>query len=346
METEKKTILEVKNLHVSFKTYMGISHAVRGVSFKLCEGETLAVVGESGCGKTVTSKAVMGLLPPAAQINKQEAQILYEGEDLLQYSEKQMAKVRGNQISMIFQDPMTSLNPTMKVGGQIAESLVIHRGLTKAEAEREAAELLEMVKIPNAAKRLRQYPHEFSGGMRQRVMIAVALACRPKVLIADEPTTALDVTIQAQIMDLIAGLKKELNMGVILVTHDLGVVASVADRMQVMYAGQVVERADVDELFYTPRHPYTAALLKAVPKLASHKQQALYTLSGAPPDLLNPPEGCPFAARCEYGMRICRIKEPPVSQFEGGHESSCWLYHPKADRSGFAANGEGGLACG
>jgi oligopeptide transport system ATP-binding protein len=253
-----------------------------------------------------------------------------------------MSALRGNQISMIFQDPMTSLNPTMRIGDQIAESMIIHQGLAKSAALVKAEEMLEMVRIPNAKKRLRQYSFEFSGGMRQRAMIAIALACRPKVLIADEPTTALDVTIQSQIMELITSLKKELNMGVILVTHDLGVVASVADSIQVMYAGKIVEKAGVRELFYTPKHPYSAALLKSVPKTGNRKDNALYSLRGTPPDLLKAPKGCAFAARCEYGMRVCREFEPEALSFSDTQWCSCWLYHDKADRSGVSFMGTGG----
>jgi oligopeptide transport system ATP-binding protein len=341
---KSQPVLEVSNLQISFKTYMGVIQAVRGAGFHLREGETLAIVGESGCGKTVTAKAVMGLLPEnSALINREEGKILYQGENLLDLDEKRMAALRGNQISMIFQDPMTSLNPTMRIGDQIAESVIIHQNAGKAEALKKAAEMLELVRIPNGKKRLRQYPFEFSGGMRQRAMIAIALACRPKILIADEPTTALDVTIQAQIMDLIAALKKELNMGVILVTHDLGVVASVADRILVMYAGKIVERGAVRELFYSPRHPYTSALLKSVPKTANRKDRALYSLHGSPPDLLNPPKGCAFAARCEYGMRICREYPPEVSAFGETQEAACWLYHENPDRAGVSFM-EGGAA--
>ena len=326
-------ILEVKNLHVSFRTYAGVSHAVRGVDFYLEKGETLAIVGESGCGKTVTSKAIMGLLPESNTIISKEegAQILFHGENLLDYSEKQMTQIRGSKISMIFQDPMTSLNPTMKIGDQIMESILIHQNVAKSEAEKQALEMLELVKIPNAKERMKQYPFEFSGGMRQRAMIAVALACKPEVLIADEPTTALDVTIQAQIMDLIGELQKELNMAVILVTHDLGVVASVADRIQVMYAGKIVERGTVDEIFYQYSHPYTRALLDSVPKVHTNNKETLYSLKGTPPDLINPPTGCSFAPRCEYGMQICRQNYPDVTRFSASQECSCWLHHPKAD---------------
>lgn len=328
-------ILEVKNLNVSFNTYAGVSQAVRGVDFYLNKGETLAIVGESGCGKTVTSKAIMGLLPtPQSIIDKNVSEINFNGKNLLELNENEMSKVRGRQMSMIFQDPMTSLNPTMKIGDQIAESIVIHDKKSLREARVQALEMLELVKIPNAKQRLNQYPFEFSGGMRQRAMIAIALACNPQVLIADEPTTALDVTIQAQIMDLIGTLQKRLNTGVILVTHDLGVVASVADRIQVMYAGKVVERGTVDEIFYNPKHPYTLALLRSVPKLSTNNKEELYSLTGTPPDLINPPVGCPFAARCEYGMEICRVKFPQTNVFSSTQECSCWLHDSRADKAG------------
>jgi oligopeptide transport system ATP-binding protein len=328
-------ILEVKNLNVSFKTYAGIVQAVRGVNFHLDKGETLAIVGESGCGKTVTSKAIMGLLPSSQTIiEKDNSEINFDGENLLQFSEAEMVKIRGRQISMIFQDPMTSLNPTMKIGNQIAESIIIHENVSAKEAKDRALKMLELVRMPNAKERLNQYPHEFSGGMRQRVMIAIALACNPKVLIADEPTTALDVTIQAQIMDLINELKKELNTGVILITHDLGVVASVADRIHVMYAGKMVEKGTTDEIFYNPKHPYTFALLKSVPKLHVNDKEKLYSLAGTPPDLTNPPVGCPFAARCKFGMKICRAKFPETTAFSNEHESCCWLHNEKADITG------------
>lgn len=329
-------ILEVNDLQVSFRTYAGISHAVRGVDFYLNRGETLAIVGESGCGKTVTSKAIMGLLPESNTEIKKDggSSILFHGENLLDYSEKKMSQIRGSKISMIFQDPMTSLNPTMKIGEQIMESILIHQDISVKEAKEQALQMLELVKIPNAKERMRQYPFEFSGGMRQRAMIAVALACKPEILIADEPTTALDVTIQAQIMDLIGNLQKELEMAVILVTHDLGVVASVADRIQVMYAGKIVERGTVDEIFYKSSHPYTRALLNSVPKIHTSNKETLYSLKGTPPDLINPPEGCSFAPRCEYGMMVCRKKYPDITRFGGSQECSCWLYHPKADTTG------------
>lgn len=320
----KEKILEVKNLEVSFKTYAGISHAVRGIDFNLHKGETLAIVGESGCGKTVSSKAIMRLLPESNTIIGENSEVLFHGEDLLKKSENEMVSIRGSKISMIFQDPMTSLNPTMKIGDQIAESILIHRQISKEEAYKEALEMLQLVKIPNAEKRMKQYPFEFSGGMRQRAMIAIALACKPEILIADEPTTALDVTIQAQIMELIGELQKELDMAMILVTHDLGVVASVADKIQVMYAGKIVERGDVREIFYQSTHPYTRALLDSVPKIHSTNKETLYSLKGTPPDLINPPVGCSFAPRCEYGMNICRKKYPELTKFSDTQECNCW----------------------
>lgn len=323
-------ILEIKNLAVSFHTYAGEVKAVRGIDFYMEKGETLAVVGESGCGKTVTSKSVMRLLPVPPSEIKKETEILFEGKNLAFLPEKELRKIRGSEISMIFQDPMTSLNPTMKVGNQIAESLRIHRKLSQNEAILEAVHMLELVGIPNAKQRAKQYPHEYSGGMRQRAMIAIALSCNPKVLIADEPTTALDVTIQAQIMSLIKKLQQELDTAVLLVTHDLGVVADVADRIQVMYAGLIVERGTVDEIFYAPKHPYTWALLQSVPRAGTKNKETLYSLKGTPPDLLMPPTGCPFADRCEYHMQICHEQMPKAQGFSDTHQVSCWLNHEYA----------------
>lgn len=326
-------ILDIKDLKVSFHTYAGEVQAVRGISFHLNKGETLAVVGESGCGKTVTAKAIMRLLPePMPAEIKKESKITFEGKDILSMDDKELRELRGSDISMIFQDPMTSLNPTMTIGKQIAESLIIHRGMSKDEALKEAIKMLELVNIPNADKRAHQYPHEFSGGMRQRAMIAIALACNPKILIADEPTTALDVTIQSQIMELIGDLQEKLGTAVILVTHDLGVVADAADRIQVMYAGQIIERGTVDEIFYNAQHPYTWALLQSVPRLDTKNKGTLYSLQGTPPDLIKPPVGCPFAARCEYCMQICKEEVPEVTTVTDSHEVSCWLKHPMAPK--------------
>jgi oligopeptide transport system ATP-binding protein len=326
-------ILDVENLQVSFHTYAGEVKSVRGVDFHLNKGETLAIVGESGCGKTVTSKAIMRLLPePMPAEIKKDSKIIFDGKDILKMNEKELRGLRGSDISMIFQDPMTSLNPTMTVGKQISESLVIHRGMNKAEAMKEAIKMLDLVNIPNADKRAHQYPHEFSGGMRQRAMIAIALACNPKILIADEPTTALDVTIQAQIMDLIRDLQNKLGTAVILITHDLGVVADTADRIQVMYAGQIIERGTVEEIFANPQHPYTWALLQSVPRLDTKNKDTLYALNGTPPDLIKPPIGCPFAARCEYCMQICLEEMPEVTNVVNDHQVSCWLKHPMAPK--------------
>lgn len=325
-------LLEVKNLRVSYHTYAGEVQSVRGISFDLNRGESIAIVGESGCGKTVTSKSIMGLIQTPPGEIKEGSQILFDGRDILKFSKKEWQQYRGAEVSMIFQDPMTSLNPTMKVGNQIAESLIIHRGMNKKQAFEEAVRMLELVNIPNARSRANQYPHQFSGGMRQRAMIAIALACNPKILIADEPTTALDVTIQAQIIELMKDLQKKLGTAIILITHDLGVVADIAQKVIVMYAGQIVERGNADELFYSPKHPYTWSLLKAVPRLDSEKKEDLVSIQGTPPDLIAPPKGCPFASRCKYCMQICKEQAPPVTKISDTHEASCWLHHPLAPR--------------
>ena len=325
-------ILEVKDLSVSFNTYAGEVKAVRGVSFELNRGETLAFVGESGCGKTVTAKSILRLLKPPFAVIKEGSKITCDGKDVLSLNKKELCEFRGDEVSMIFQDPMTSLNPTMTVGKQIMESLRIHRHLDKKQAREEAIKMLKMVNIPSPEKRIDSYPHEMSGGMRQRVMIAMALACSPKILIADEPTTALDVTIQAQILDLMRELKEKMNTAIILVTHDLGVVANFADRIQVMYAGQVVERGTAREIFYDSKHPYTWALLSSVPKLAKESKQELYALKGTPPDLILPLNHCPFASRCEYCMPICKEKNPLETTITDTHRVSCWLQHPNAPK--------------
>ena len=331
MENNEK-ILEVENLHVSFHTYAGEVKAVRGVDFELNRGETLAFVGESGCGKSVTAKSIMRLLkPPVAEI-KPESRIICDGKDVMKMNGKELYAFRGDEISMIFQDPMTSLNPTMKVGKQIMESLMLHRNMNKKEAREEAVRMLKMVNIPGAEKRVDNYPHEMSGGMRQRVMIAMALACNPKILIADEPTTALDVTIQAQIMDLMKELKEKMNTAIILVTHDLGVVANFADRIQVMYAGQILERGTASEIFYESKHPYTWALLSSIPKKENESKEDLYALKGTPPDLILPLNECPFASRCEYCMEICKEQNPMETAISETHKVSCWLMHPKAPK--------------
>ncbi|RWZ55147.1 ABC transporter ATP-binding protein [Halobacillus fulvus] len=321
-------LLDVKNLHVSFDTYGGEVQAVRGVNFDVKKGETLAIVGESGSGKSVTTKALMQLIPmPPGRIK--EGEILFEGKDLAKLSEKEMQKIRGKDISMIFQDPMTSLNPTMKVGNQIMEGLIKHQKMNKTQARKRVVELLELVGIPDPESRMKQYPHQFSGGMRQRVVVAIALACNPKLLIADEPTTALDVTIQAQILELMKDIQKKTDSGIIFITHDLGVVANVADRVAVMYAGKIVEVGTVDDIFYNPKHPYTWGLLGSMPSLDSQDAE-LYAIPGSPPDLLNPPKGDAFAARNEYAMQIDLEQEPPMFKVSDTHYAATWLLHENA----------------
>lgn len=325
--TEK--VLAVDRLHVSFHSRDGEVKAVRGVRFDLEKGETLAIVGESGSGKSVTAKSLMGLLPKRNSMIK-EGQILFEGKDLLKYSKKEMQKVRGSEISMVFQDPMTSLNPTMPIGKQIMEGLRKHQELGKKEAFGKAMELLKLVGIPHAKERMKEYPHQFSGGMRQRVVIAIALACKPKVLIADEPTTALDVTIQAQILDLMKDLQKKTGTAIIIITHDLGVVANMAQRVAVMYAGEFIETGTVDEIFYEPKHPYTWGLLLSMPKLHVDRSVPLIPIPGSPPDLGDLPEGCPFAARCPHVMEVCRQFLPETIQVSDTHTVSCWLEDERA----------------
>lgn len=320
-------VLKVNDLHVSFDTYAGEIKAVRGVTFELMEGEVLAIVGESGCGKSVTAQTLMKLNPmPPARIVKGE--ILLADKDIVNATEKDMMKIRGKDVSMIFQDPMTCLNPTMHVGKQLTEAIRHHQKMSKEEAQKEAIRLLTLVKIPNPEQRAKQYPHEFSGGMRQRVMIAMALSCAPKLLIADEPTTALDVTIQAQIMELLQEIKEKTNTAIILITHDLGVVASMADRVAVMYAGKIVETGTVKEIFYEPSHPYTKALLKSLPTTDMKRSERLISIAGTPPDLLNPPAGCGFASRCTNCMKICQTQLPPTFETGKGHQATCWLLHP------------------
>ncbi|WP_141432795.1 ABC transporter ATP-binding protein [Bacillus sp. 03113] len=324
-------LLEVKDLQVSFHTYGGEVQAVRGVSFDLYKGETLAIVGESGSGKSVTSQTLMKLIPmPPGHIKG--GQILFDGQDLVPKTDKEMERIRGKEISMIFQDPMTSLNPTMKIGRQIMEVLIKHQHMSADAAKKRAIELLKLVGIPMAEKRVDQYPHEFSGGMRQRAMIAIALAAKPKLLIADEPTTALDVTIQAQILDLMKDLQEKLDTSIIFITHDLGVVANVADRVVVMYAGQIIETGTVDEIFYDPRHPYTWGLLASMPSLDHDDKSELAAIPGTPPDLTNPPKGDAFAARNQYAMEIDFEEEPPMFQISETHFAKTWLLHPDAPK--------------
>ncbi|SET51431.1 oligopeptide transport system ATP-binding protein [Oceanobacillus limi] len=325
-----KKLLEVNDLSVSFDTYGGEVQAVRGVSFELNEKETLAIVGESGSGKSVTAQSLMQLIPmpPGKFVG---GSIMFEGEDLTGKSEKQMQRIRGKEISMIFQDPMTSLNPTMTIGNQIGEGLIKHQNLSKKEAHNRAIELLELVGIPNPEARVKQYPHQFSGGMRQRAMIAIALACNPKVLIADEPTTALDVTIQAQIMDLMRDLQDKTNTAIILITHDLGVVANAASRVVVMYGGKIVETGKVDEIFYNPKHPYTWGLLGSMPKI-ENKDEELQSIPGSPPDLSDPPKGCPFVSRCPYAMEVCKNHMPEYTDVSNTQKTACWLTDERAPK--------------
>jgi oligopeptide transport system ATP-binding protein len=323
------SILRVKDLRISFSTHTGEVQAVRGASFELRRSETLAIVGESGSGKTVTAKSLLRLLPEAnTKIKGGEA--IFEGQDLLKLSEQQMQKVRGSKIAMVFQDPMTSLDPTMKVGRQIAESLKKHLGLSGQRATERAVELLKLVGIPNPEDRVKQYPHQFSGGMRQRVVIAIALSCDPQILIADEPTTALDVTIQAQILELLRDLQEQLGMSVILITHDLGVVAHTAHRVAVMYGGKIVETGTAREVFYNPQMPYTWGLLASIPLPTADRSQELIPIPGSPPDMLDPPTGCPFTPRCPYAMRICSEEMPEYTVFSPEHKAACWLHHPMA----------------
>jgi oligopeptide transport system ATP-binding protein len=317
-------LLEVRNLRTQFFTQDGVVNAVNGVSFTLNEGETLGIVGESGCGKSVTVLSLMRLVPqPPGRIVGGE--VLFQGRDLLKVSEEEIRQVRGNKIAMIFQDPMTSLNPVLTIGRQISEALELHLGMTKEQARKRSIELLEMVNIPEAGARIDDYPHQFSGGMRQRVMIAMALSCNPQLLIADEPTTALDVTIQAQIIDLVKTLRKELGMAIIWITHDLGIVAGLVDRVQVMYAGYIVERAEVHEFYANPRHPYSLGLMGSLPRLDAKRREKLTPIEGLPPDLIVMPPGCPFYARCKYRIEQCLRENPPLRSIADGHEIACWV---------------------
>ena len=323
-------LLEVKELKTSFKTHIGEVQAVRGVSFNLEKGEALGIVGESGCGKSVTMMTIMGLLADNAKIAGGE--IHFDGKELTNATEKEMEAIRGNDIGMIFQDPMTSLNPVFTVGNQLIEPLMKHKGMNKKEAWEEAIKMLALVGIPSPEARMKQYPHEFSGGMRQRVMIAMSLICNPKLIIADEPTTALDVTIQAQILDLMKDLKEKFNTSIILITHDLGVVADLCSRITVMYGGKVAEEGSAEDIFYRSRHPYTWGLLNSVPNPKSTVKEKLEPIDGQPPDLLKPPVGCAFAARCKYSMKICLEKQPPMFKVNEGHNASCWLCHENAPK--------------
>ena len=323
-------LLEVENLTTNFHIGVGIVQAVRNVSFHLDAGESLGIVGESGSGKSVTMMSIMGLLPDYADINAKS--IHFDGSDMLNLNANEFRSIRGNGIGMIFQDPMTSLNPLYTVEDQITEPLRIHRKMNKKQAREAALELLRRVEIPNPEARLKQYPHELSGGMRQRVMIAAAIACHPKLVIADEPTTALDVTIQAQVLDLLQTLKKESNTSIIMITHDLGVIASMCSRILVMYGGLICEQGTVREIFYEPKHPYTWGLLRSIPKMTERREEKLVPINGTPPDMISPPKGCPFAPRCPYAMPVCRQYLAPETVLSDTHRCACHLLHPNAPK--------------
>ena len=317
-------ILDVQGLETTFRTPDGVVHAVNGVSFGLLEGETLGVVGESGCGKSVTMLSVLGLIPsPPGKVEAGKA--IFSRQDLLKMSKEELRHIRGGQIGMIFQDPMTSLNPVLTIGRQLTEPLELHLGMTKEQSRSRAAELLQMVGIPNGKDRLGDYPHQFSGGMRQRVMIAMALSCSPQILIADEPTTALDVTIQAQIMDLVKRLRDELGMAIIWITHDLGVVAGLAQRVLVMYGGYIIEEAPVKELYANPEHPYTISLLGSLPRVDEVEHTKLLSIEGLPPVLYQKPNSCPFAPRCKWAMEHCWKENPPLLVVGPDHRAACWV---------------------
>ncbi len=322
---QNDVILRVENLKTYFNTDDGVVRAVDGVSFDLHTGETLGIVGESGCGKSVTNLSIMKLIPsPPGKI--MDGKVIFNGQSILDMTNQEIRSIRGDSISMIFQDPMTSLNPFLRISTQLIETLELHQELDREAAENKAIEMLKMVGIPSPERRIRDYPHQFSGGMRQRVMIAIALSCNPQILIADEPTSALDVTIQAQILELIQDLTQKLGTAVIMITHDLGVVSGMCDRICVMYAGRIVEKASAAELFAEPKHPYTQGLIKSVPRLDRAGQERLFSIKGQPPNLINLPDCCPFHPRCERAMDVCRSKYPPEQQLDGGRSISCWLF--------------------
>lgn len=327
-------LLEVKDLKVSFFTHAGEVKAVGGINYEINHGEIMGIVGESGSGKSVEAYTIIGLLQNPGKVVGGE--ILFEGENILEYSKEQMEEFRGNKVSMIFQNPMTCLNPVYTIGNQLSEALLCHEKMEKKDAWEKSIEMLKLVGINNPEKRMKQYPHELSGGMRQRVMIAMGLICDPMLLIADEPTTALDVTIQAQILELIKKLQAERKMSVIFITHNLGVVAEVCDKVSVMYAGKIVEQGSVDDIFYNPSHPYTLGLMRSMPRVDAEEYERLIPIEGNPVDMLNPPEGCGFGARCEYCMNICLRKEPPTIDLGNGHRSSCWLLASKLKEIGRA----------
>ena len=324
MTMKKKTILGIQNLSISFQTQKGVFQAVNSVNLTVYEGQTLALVGESGCGKSVTSLAMMGLLPEMARVTS--GSVYLGSRDLLKYSPKEMCQVRGNEIGMIFQEPLTALNPVYTIGQQIRETILLHQDVSRSEAKKMTWELLDKVKIPDSKKRYSEYPFQLSGGMKQRVLIAMALACQPKVLIADEPTTALDVTIQAQVIDLIKDLQKEMGMGVVFITHDLGVVAEVADEVAIMYAGQIIEKGSVYQIFDNPRHPYTRGLLESMPTLQTQRESKLKTIEGSVPSLFNRSEGCHFNNRCSYSKDFCKFNRPVLAQGSSDHEVACHYY--------------------
>jgi len=330
----KEILLSVKDLSVSFDTYAGEVQAVRGISWDLYKKETIAIVGESGCGKTATIQTVMGLLQkPAGRVKS--GHVLYKGEDILGYNKKQWQKLQGNEMTMIFQDPLTYLNPTMRVGVQIAEAYREHKKASKAEAMEKVLEIMRFVSLPTPELNMERYPHQLSGGMRQRVMVAMALICGPEIIFADEPTTALDVTIQAQIIDLMNGLKDRIDTSIVLITHDLGVVANMAQRVYVLYAGKIVEHGSAGSIFHNAKHPYTWGLIASVPRLDAKNKKDLVSIPGSPPDLLAPPDGCPFVARCKYAMKICVRAVPPYTHFtESDHYAACWLNDSKAPGGG------------
>ena len=338
---KNERLLEVNDLAVSFFTYAGEVQAVRGISWHLNRHETIALVGESGCGKSVTIQTVMGLLQSPGRVIG--GSVRFEGRDMLALNAKELRQIQGNCMSMIFQDPLSYLNPTMRVGEQIAESYRLHHRVSRAEAEARVLEMMRLISFPEPERNMRAYPHQLSGGMRQRIMVAMALICNPQVLFADEPTTALDVTIQAQIIELMNSLKEKLNTAIVLITHDLGVVANMAQRIYVMYAGKIVERGSAQDIFYRPKHPYTWGLLASVPRLDAEQSRDFRYIPGTPPDLLNPPKGCPFAARCSYACRACVNDMPEETAFDTqDHRASCWLYHPGAEALLAAAQRERG----
>lgn len=324
------SLLLVDNLKTNFHIDAGKVQAVRGVSFHVNKGESIGIVGESGSGKSVTMLSIMGLLPDNASI--EVAGMSFNGIDMEMMDYKQWRRLHGREIGMIFQDPMTSLNPLLTIGHQIMEPMRIHLKLSKKDAKKRAIEMLKLVDIPSPENRINQYPHELSGGMRQRVMIAIAISCNPKLLIADEPTTALDVTIQAQILDLMSDLKKKINTSIVMITHDLGVIASMCSRVIVMYGGIIVEEGTIREVFYNPQHPYTWGLIRSIPKVEMGERKKLIPIPGTPPDLLAPPKGCPFAARCEYAMKVCEMIPPRKTVISNTHQAACWLMHPKAPK--------------